>query len=82
LVETAAALFRIAEDFAFSAGILPDAEGLFIPKQMYDKALAEGVGPVTADSKMIDVPVVERARLSSPRSRHRRGRSSSPKSNT
>ena len=27
----------------------------------YDKALAEGVGAVTVDDKMIDVPVVERA---------------------
>jgi len=152
-VETAAAFFRIAEiarahprlcaltlgaeDFALSAGILPEAEGLFMPKQMavfaaraagimplgfigtvaeyhdldgfrqtirrsrrlgfigasvihpsqvpilneefragpdeidharrvvaaYDKALAEGVGAVTIDGKMIDVPVVERARL-------------------
>ncbi|MBO0737270.1 MAG: CoA ester lyase [Alphaproteobacteria bacterium] len=153
MVETAAAFFRIAEiaraharlcalnlgaeDFALSAGILPDAEGLFMPKQMavfaaraagimplgfigtvaeyhdldgfrqtirrsrrlgfigasvihpsqvpilnqefragpeeldharrvvaaYDKALAAGVGAVTVDGKMIDVPVVERARL-------------------
>ena len=153
MVETAAAFFRIAEiarahprlcaltlgaeDFALSAGILPEAEGLFMPKQMavfaaraagimplgfigtvaeyhdldgfrqtirrsrrlgfigasvihpsqvpilneefragpdeidharrvvaaYDKALAEGVGAVTIDGKMIDVPVVERARL-------------------
>ena len=153
MVETAAAFFRIAEiarahprlcaltlgaeDFATSAGIVPDAEGLFMPKQMavfaaraagimplgfigtvaefhdldgfrqtirrsrrlgfigasvihpsqvpilneefraspeeidharrvvaaYDKALAEGVGAVTVDGKMIDVPVVERARL-------------------
>jgi citrate lyase subunit beta/citryl-CoA lyase len=29
----------------------------------YDEALAEGVGAVTVDGKMIDVPVVERARL-------------------
>jgi citrate lyase subunit beta / citryl-CoA lyase len=29
----------------------------------YDQALAEGVGAVTVDGKMIDVPVVERARL-------------------
>jgi citrate lyase subunit beta/citryl-CoA lyase len=29
----------------------------------YDKALAEGIGAVTVDGKMIDVPVVERARL-------------------
>ena len=29
----------------------------------YDKALVEGVGAVTVDGKMIDVPVVERARL-------------------
>ncbi len=153
MVETAAALFRIAEiarahprlvglnvgaeDFALSAGILPEAEGLFMPKQLcvfaaraagimplgfigtvaefhdldafratiwrsrrlgfvgasvihpsqvpilneefrpsleevdharrvvaaYEKALAEGVGAVTVDGKMIDVPVVERARL-------------------
>ena len=152
MVETAAAFFRIAEiaraprlcalnlgaeDFALSAGILPEAEGLFMPKQMavfaaraagimplgfigtvaeyhdldsfrqtirrsrrlgfvgasvihpsqipilneefraspaeldharrvvaaYDKAFAEGVGAVTVDGKMIDVPVVERARL-------------------
>ncbi len=153
MVETASALFRIAEiarahprlvglnvgaeDFALSAGILPEAEGLFMPKQLcvfaaraagimplgfigtvaefhdldafrvtirrsrrlgfvgasvihpsqvpilneefrpsgeevdharrvvaaYDKALAEGVGAVTVDGKMIDVPVVERARL-------------------
>ena len=153
MVETAAAFFRIAEiarahprlcaltlgaeDFALSAGILPEAEGLFMPKQMavfaaraagimplgfigtvaefhdlqgfrqtirrsrrlgfigasvihpsqvailneefraspeeadharrvvaaYDKALAERVGAVAVDGKMIDVPVVERARL-------------------
>jgi citrate lyase subunit beta/citryl-CoA lyase len=153
MVETAAAFFRIAEiarahprlcalnlgaeDFALSAGILPEAEGLFMPKQVavfaaraagimplgfigtvaefhdldgfrqtirrsrrlgfigasvihpsqvpilneefrpgaeevgharrvvaaYDKALAEGVGAVTVDGKMIDVPVVERACL-------------------
>jgi citrate lyase subunit beta/citryl-CoA lyase len=153
MVETAAAFFRIAEiarahprlcalnlgaeDFALSAGILPDAEGLFMPKQMavfaaraagimplgfigtvaefhdldgfrqtirrsrrlgfigasvihpsqipilneefrpgaeevdharrvvaaYGKALAEGVGAVTVNGKMIDVPIVERARL-------------------
>jgi len=29
----------------------------------YDEALAAGVGAVTVDGKMIDVPVVERARL-------------------
>ncbi len=29
----------------------------------YDKALANGVGAVTVDGRMIDVPVVERARL-------------------
>ena len=29
----------------------------------YDKALAGGIGAVTVDGKMIDVPVVERARL-------------------
>ena len=29
----------------------------------YEKALAEGVGAVTVDGKMIDVPVVERAQL-------------------
>jgi citrate lyase subunit beta/citryl-CoA lyase len=153
MVETAAAFFRIAEiarahprlcalnlgaeDFATSAGILPEAEGLSMPKQMavfaaraagimplgfigsiaefrdldgfrqtirrsrrfgfigasvihlsqvpilneefraspeeadharrvvaaYDEALAAGVGAVTVDGKMIDVPVVERARL-------------------
>jgi citrate lyase subunit beta/citryl-CoA lyase len=153
MVETASAFFRIAEianahprlvalnlgaeDFALSAGILPEAEGLFMPKQMcvfaaraagimplgfigtvadysdldafreiirrsrrlgfvgasvihpsqiailneefrpsaaeidhasrvvaaYEKALAKGVGAVTVDGKMIDVPVVERARL-------------------
>jgi citrate lyase subunit beta/citryl-CoA lyase len=153
MVETASAFFHIAEiakasprlvglnlgaeDFALSAGMLPDAEGLFMPKQMcvfaargagimplgfvgtvaefsdldgfretvrrsrrlgfmgasvihpsqvailneefrpsaveidharrvvgaYDKALAEGVGAVTVDDKMIDVPIVERAKL-------------------
>ena len=153
MVETAAAFFRIAEiarahprlcalnlgaeDFATSAGILPEAEALSMPKQMavfaaraagimplgfigsiaefhdldgfrqtirrsrrfgfigasvihpsqvqilneefrpspnevdharrvlaaYDKALSDGVGAVTVDGKMIDVPVVERARL-------------------
>ena len=153
MVETADAFFRIheiakasprlvalnlgAEDFALSAGMLPEAEGLFMPKQVcvfaaraagimplgfvgtvaefhdldgfrqtvrrsrrigfvgasvihpsqvailneefrpgaaeidhasrvvaaYDKALAEGVGAVTVDGKMIDVPVVERAKL-------------------
>jgi citrate lyase subunit beta / citryl-CoA lyase len=129
------ALYLAAEDFA--PGIFPEAEGLFMPKQMcvfaaraagimplgfvgtvaeysdlegfretvrrsrrlgfvgafvihpsqvpilneefrpsaaevdhatrvvaaYDKALAEGVGAVTVDGKMIDVPVVERAKL-------------------
>ena len=153
MVETASAFFRIAEiakasqrlvalnlgaeDFALSAGMLPEAEGLFMPKQMcvfaaraagimpmgfvgtvadfsdlagfretvrrsrrigfmgasvihpsqvqilneefrpspaevahaghvvaaYDKALADGVGAVTVDGKMIDVPIVERAKL-------------------
>lgn len=153
MVETASAFFHIAEiacaharlvglnlgteDFALSAGMLPEAEGLLMPKQMcvfaargagimplgfvgtvaefhdldgfretvrrsrrlgfmgasvihpsqvailneefrastaeidharrvvaaYDKALAEGVGAVTVDGKMIDVPIVERARL-------------------
>jgi len=153
MVETASAFFRIAEiarahprlvglnlgaeDFALSAGMLPEAEGLFMPKQMcvfaaraagimplgfvgtvaefhdldgfretvrrsrrlgfmgasvihpsqvailneefsasaaeidharrvvaaYDAALAAGVGAVTVDGKMIDVPIVERARL-------------------
>ena len=29
----------------------------------YDEALAQGVGAVTVDGKMIDVPVVERAKL-------------------
>jgi citrate lyase subunit beta / citryl-CoA lyase len=153
MVETAVAFFHLAEiarahprlcaltlgaeDFATSAGILPEAEALSMPKQMavfaaraagimplgfigsiaefhdldgfrqtirhsrrfgfigasvihpsqvpilnaefppgaeevdharrvlaaYDRALAEGVGAVTVDGKMIDVPVVERARL-------------------
>jgi citrate lyase subunit beta/citryl-CoA lyase len=153
MVETAAALFRIAEiaradprlvglnlgaeDFALSAGMLPEAEGLLMPKQLcvfaaraagilplgfigtvaefrdldgfratirrsrrlgfagasvihpsqiailndefrpspgeveharrvlaaYDEALAKGVGAVTVDGRMIEVPVVERARL-------------------
>src|SRR5437764_5698875 len=153
MVETASAFFRIneiakasprlvalnlgAEDFATAAGMLPAAEGLFMPKQVcifaaraagimplgfvgtvaefhdldgfrqtvrssrrigflgasvihptqvailneefrpgaaeidhasrvvaaYDKALAEGIGAVTVDGKMIDVPVVERAKL-------------------
>jgi citrate lyase subunit beta / citryl-CoA lyase len=152
MVETAGSFFQIAaiakasprlvglnvgaEDFALSAGMLPEAEGLFMPKQMcvfaaraagimplgfvgtvadygdldafretvrrsrrigflgasvihpsqiqilneefrpphaevelarrvvaaYDKALAEGVGAVTVDGRMIDVPVVERAK--------------------
>ena len=153
MVETASAFFHLAEiarahprlvgltlgaeDFATSAGILPEAEALSMPKQMavfaaraagimpmgfigsiaefhdldafratirrsrrfgfigasvihpsqiqilneefrpsaqevehagrvvaaYDKALAEGVGAVTVDGRMIDVPVVERAKL-------------------
>jgi citrate lyase subunit beta/citryl-CoA lyase len=153
MVETASAFFRIAEiaqahprlvalnlgaeDFALSAGMLPEAEGLFMPKQVcvfaaraagimplgfvgtvaefhdldgfretvrrsrrigfvgasvihpsqvailneefrpsaaevdhagrvvaaYDKALAEGIGAVTIDGKMIDVPIVERAKV-------------------
>lgn len=151
MVETCSAFFRIneiaaasprlvalnlgAEDFATAAGMLPAAEGLFMPKQVavfaaraagimpmgfvgtvaefadldgfretvrrsrrlgfmgasvihpsqvpilneefrpsreevqhasrvaaaYDKALAEGIGAVTVDGKMIDVPIVERA---------------------
>jgi citrate lyase subunit beta/citryl-CoA lyase len=153
MVETASAIFRIAEiakahprivglnvgaeDFALSAGMLPEAEGLFMPKQLcvfaaraagimplgfigtvaefsdldgfratirrsrrlgfagasvihpsqvailneefrpsaaevdhgrrvlaaYEEALAAGVGAVTVDGKMIDVPIVERARV-------------------
>jgi citrate lyase subunit beta/citryl-CoA lyase len=153
MVETAAALFRIAEiarahprllglsvgaeDFALSAGMAPEAEGLLLPKQLcvfaaraagvmplgfvgtvadyrdldgfratirrsrrlgfvgaavihpsqiailneefraspaeidharrvvtaYEEAQARGVGAVTVDGRMIDVPVVERARL-------------------
>jgi citrate lyase subunit beta/citryl-CoA lyase len=153
MIETASAFFRIAEiaqasprlvglnlgaeDFALSAGMLPEADGLFMPKQTcvfaaraagimplgfvgtvaefhdldgfretvrrsrrlgfmgasvihpsqiailneefrpgaaeidharrvvaaYDKALAEGVGAVTVDGRMIDVPIVERAKL-------------------
>src|SRR2546425_6891724 len=153
MVETASAFFRIAEiarahprlvglnlgaeDFALSAGMLPEAEGLLMPKQMcvfaaraagimplgfvgtvaefhdldgfretvhlsrrlgfvgasvihpsqvailneefrpgageidharrvvaaYDEALAAGLGAVTVDGKMIDVPIVERAKL-------------------
>jgi citrate lyase subunit beta/citryl-CoA lyase len=152
MVESAAAIFHIAEiarahprlvglnvgaeDFALSAGMLPEAEALFMPKQLcvfaaraaqimplgfvgtvadfrdldafqetvrrsrrlgfvgasvihpsqiailneefragaaeldharrvvaaYDEALARGIGAVTVDGKMIDVPVVERAR--------------------
>src|SRR5436853_5681240 len=63
MVETAAAFFRIAEiarahprlcalnlgaeDFALSAGILPDAEGLFMPKQMaVFAARAAGIMPL------------------------------------
>jgi citrate lyase subunit beta / citryl-CoA lyase len=151
MVETCSAFFHIAEiakasprlvglnlgaeDFATAAGMLPEAEGLFMPKQMcvfaaraagimplgfvgtvadfsdlnafretvrrsrrlgfmgasvihpsqipilneefrpspaeidhatrivaaYDKALAEGVGAVTVDGRMIDVPIVDRA---------------------
>jgi citrate lyase subunit beta/citryl-CoA lyase len=153
MVETASAFFHIAEiarahprlvalnlgaeDFATSAGILPEADALTLPKQTavfaaraagilpmgfigsiaefhdldafretirrsrrfgfvgasvihpsqirilneefrpaaaeiahaarvvaaYDTALAEGIGAVTVDGKMIDVPVVERAKL-------------------
>ena len=153
MVETCSAFFRIAEiakassrlvglnvgaeDFATAAGMLPEAEGLFMRKQMcvfaaraagimplgfvgtvaefsdlagfretvrrsrrigfmgasvihpsqvqilneefrpspaetehagrvvaaYDTALAEGIGAVTVDGKMIDVPIVERAKL-------------------
>ena len=153
MVETCSAFFRIAEiarahprlvalnlgaeDFATAAGMLPEPEGLFMPKQTcvfaaraagimpmgfvgtvadfsdldgfretvrrsrrlgfvgasvihpsqiqilneefrpsaqevehaqrvvaaYDKALAEGVGAVTVDGKMIDVPIVDRAKL-------------------
>jgi citrate lyase subunit beta/citryl-CoA lyase len=153
MVETCSAFFRIAEiaassprlvalnlgaeDFATATGMLPEAEGLLMPKQTcifaaraagimplgfvgtvaefhdlerfretvrrsrrlgfagasvihpsqvpilneefrpspaeiehatrvvaaYDKALAEGVGAVTVDGKMIDVPIVDRAKL-------------------
>jgi citrate lyase subunit beta/citryl-CoA lyase len=42
----------------------------------YDQALAEGGGAVTVDGKMIDVPIVERARLLLERDyRNRRPRS-------
>jgi citrate lyase subunit beta/citryl-CoA lyase len=63
MIETAAALFRIAaiaradrrlvglnlgaEDFALSAGILPEAEGLFLPKQLcVFAACAAGILPL------------------------------------
>ena len=63
MVETAAALFRIAEiaradrrlvglnvgseDFALSAGILPEAEGLMLPKQLcIFAARAAGILPL------------------------------------
>ena len=44
----------------------PDADEIEHARRVvvaYDKALAEGVGAVTVDGKMIDVPVVERAKL-------------------
>jgi len=37
--------------------------GMDTTRPLFDKALAEGVGAVTVDGKMIDVPVVERAQL-------------------
>ena len=48
------------EEFRASAQELDHARRVVAA---YDKALAEGVAAVTVDGKMIDVPVVERARL-------------------
>ena len=48
------------EEFRASAAEVDHARRIVAA---YDKALAEGVGAVTVDGKMIDVPVVERARL-------------------
>lgn len=47
------------EEFRPNAGEIDHARRVLAA---YDKALAEGVGAVTVDGKMIDVPVVERAR--------------------
>ena len=48
------------EEFRPGAGEVDHARRVIAA---YDKALAEGIGPVTVDGKMIDVPIVERARL-------------------
>jgi citrate lyase subunit beta/citryl-CoA lyase len=48
------------EEFRASAAEVDHARRIVAA---YDKALAEGVGAVTVDGKMIDVPVVERAQL-------------------
>jgi len=88
MIETAAALFRIADiarpsaprrlGFVGASVIHPSQVAIlneeFRPSRdeidhacrvlaAYEKALAGGVGAVTVDGKMIDVPVVERARL-------------------
>ena len=48
------------EEFRASAAELDHARRVLAA---YDEALARGIGAVTVDGKMIDVPVVERARL-------------------
>jgi citrate lyase subunit beta/citryl-CoA lyase len=48
------------EEFRPSSGEVDHARRVVAA---YSKALAEGIGAVTVDGKMIDVPVVERARL-------------------
>jgi len=48
------------EEFRASPAEIDHAERVVAA---YDKALAAGVGAVTVDGRMIDVPVVERARL-------------------
>jgi citrate lyase subunit beta/citryl-CoA lyase len=46
------------EEYAPQAGDVAHAERVVAA---YKKAMAEGVGAITVDGKMIDVPVVERA---------------------
>jgi citrate lyase subunit beta/citryl-CoA lyase len=48
------------EEFSASAAEIDHARRVVAA---YDEALAAGVGAVTVDGKMIDVPIVERARL-------------------
>ena len=59
------------EEYAPQADDVAHAERVVVA---YEKATAQGVGAITVDGKMIDVPVVERAQALLARHRAIQGR--------